>query len=164
MAILIYLIKKNRTILLLAVLFLLIFLKQPASNAQGKMIDQIVAVIGNDMITQSDIENQVLQYKMENYYSDNMYCNVFEQFLIQKLLLNQAKVDSITVKPAQVEAELDRRMKYFIDQFGSRKKLEDYYQKSIVQIKEDLSFCNRGTIAGTIHAKQHNWRYQGYSI
>jgi len=55
-----------------------------------------------------------------------------------KLLLHQAQVDSIKVTDSQVEAEMDRRMRYFISQAGSPEKLEEYYQKSLLEIKNEL--------------------------
>jgi peptidyl-prolyl cis-trans isomerase SurA len=58
--------------------------------------------------------------------------------LFQKLLVAQAEVDSIVVDDAQVNAELDRRIGMFIQQFGSQEKLERYYNKSITDIKKEL--------------------------
>jgi len=58
--------------------------------------------------------------------------------LYQKLLLNQAQVDSIEVSDAQVEDELSRRLDYFISQIGSQEKLEEYYEKSILEIKDEF--------------------------
>ncbi len=58
--------------------------------------------------------------------------------LIQKLLLNQSEIDSIQVTDSQVEGELDNRMKYFVNAMGSEEKLEDYFKKTVLEIKEDL--------------------------
>ena len=102
-------------------------------------IDQVVAIVGNDMITQSDIENQIMQYsQMGMMINENTTCEILEEFLIQKLLVNQARIDSLNLSPSRVESEMDRRLKYFISQIGSKKKLEEYYNKSIIEIKEDL--------------------------
>jgi len=108
-------------------------------KAQEKIIDQIVAVVGNDVVLQSEIENQVLQIMSQGYDTDmDLSCEVLEQLLIQKLLIHQAKVDSIEVNALQVETELDNRLNYFINQIGSKKRLEEYYKKSLIEIKEDL--------------------------
>jgi peptidyl-prolyl cis-trans isomerase SurA len=53
-------------------------------------------------------------------------------------LLAKAETDSVVVEDAQVKSELDRRMNYFAQQIGSEKKLEEYYNKPIKQLKEDL--------------------------
>lgn len=108
-------------------------------NGQEKIVDQIIAVVGNDIILQSDLESQVLQYQQQGIIFDgNIKCNVLEELLMQKLLIHQAGVDSVVVGDDQIESELDRRLKYFISQIGSKQKLEEYYNKSIIQIKEDL--------------------------
>jgi len=65
-------------------------------------------------------------------------CELLEQFLIQKLLITQAKIDSIEVNEGSIEAEVDRRLKYFINQIGSEKALENYFNKPIFEIKDDL--------------------------
>ncbi|MDA3815459.1 MAG: peptidylprolyl isomerase, partial [Patescibacteria group bacterium] len=62
----------------------------------------------------------------------------FEEMLFAKLMLNQAEIDSVEVSDDQVESEMDRRLNYFIQQIGSRQKLEEYYKKSILEIKDEL--------------------------
>ena len=92
------------------------------------------------MIMQSDIENQYLQYVMQGYNKtdSNFKCNLLEQTLYEKLLLNQAELDSLTVTESQIEPDLDRRVKFFSKQMGGDEQLEKYYNKSISQIKEDF--------------------------
>ena len=110
------------------------------SFSQGKLIDKVVAVVGDNAIYYSDVENQYMQYLMQGYTADGqeIRCKVFEEILFAKLLLNQAKIDSVNVSEEQVESEMDRRLQYFINQIGSREKLEAYYNKTILQIKNDL--------------------------
>ncbi len=110
------------------------------SFGQGKVIDKVVAVVGDNAIYYSDIENQYMQYLMQGYTSDGqaIRCQIFEEVLFAKLLLNQAQIDSIEISDEQVESEMDRRLQYFISQIGSKEKLEEYYSKSIIQIKSDL--------------------------
>ncbi len=103
------------------------------------MLDRIVATVGDKIILQSDIENQVLQFVSQGYsQTSNMECEVLDQLLTQKLLLTQAELDSIEVSPGRVESELERRLMYFVRQVGSEKKLEEFYNKSIIEIKEDF--------------------------
>jgi len=110
------------------------------SQSQNKVIDQVVAIVGSHMIMQSDIENQYLQYVMQGYNKtdSNFKCNLLEQTLYEKLLLNQAELDSLTVTESQIESDLDRRVKFFSKQMGGDEQLEKYYNKSISQIKEDF--------------------------
>ena len=111
-----------------------------AVSAQDEVIDRIIGVIGDQIILQSDIENQYLQFKAKGYRGNDekIKCSIFEDQLAQKLLLNQAKVDSVEITESQVEMELNRRLQAFINQIGSEQQLEDYYKKSILEIKEDF--------------------------
>ncbi|MBU8891798.1 MAG: peptidylprolyl isomerase [Bacteroidales bacterium] len=107
--------------------------------AQELMIDRIVATVGDKMILQSDIENQVLQIVSQGYpSSQGLKCDVLEELMTQKLLLTQAELDSIEVGINRIESELDRRLMYFVRQVGSEKKLEEFYNKSMLEIKEDF--------------------------
>jgi len=67
-----------------------------------------------------------------------MRCRIFEELLFQKLLLHQSELDSLVVGDDQVNAELDRRLRYYITQFGSQEKLEEFYDKSIIEFKAEL--------------------------
>ncbi len=104
-----------------------------------KVIDEVVAVVGDKRILYSDIEQNYLQQKAQGEKVDeNSRCAILENMLIQKLLLNQAEIDSLEVTDSQVEQELDSRMKYFINAIGSQEKLEDYFKKTTLEIKEDF--------------------------
>lgn len=109
--------------------------------ARSQVIDQVVAVVGKNIILQSDIENQYIQYRLQRGISGSaktIRCTILEDLLFQKLLLNQAELDSITVTDEQVEQEMERRLRYFIGELGSQEKLEAYYNKTIVEIKSEL--------------------------
>ncbi len=130
---------RSRTTLLTPIILLLsLFI---AGNAGAQVIDQVVAVVGKNIILQSDIENQYIQYRLQRGISGNaktIRCTILEDLLFQKLLLNQAELDSITVTDAQIDEEMDRRLRYFISELGSQEKLEAYYNKTIVEIKAEL--------------------------
>lgn len=123
----------------LFVLLLFVITVNIANSQDEEMIDRVVAVVGDKIILQSDIENQVLQYVSQGYpMSSNMDCEVLMQLLTQKLLLTQAELDSIEVSAGRVESELERRLMYFIRQVGSEEKLEEFYNKTMIEIKEDF--------------------------
>jgi peptidyl-prolyl cis-trans isomerase SurA len=123
---------------ILLALILVFFIK--ISNSQEKvMIERIVATVGDKIILQSDIENQVLQIVSQGYsIPKGVDCEVLQQLLIQKLFLMQAEIDSVFVGATMVEAELENKLMYFVRQIGSKKKLEEFYNKSYVEIKEDF--------------------------
>ncbi len=113
--------------------------------AQKNVIDGVVAIVGDEIILKSDIENQYYQMKVSgNFHPANeeerkkAKCKILEEFLYQKLLLNRAKVDSLEVSETEVENNLNRRIDYFIQQIGSKEKLEDYFGKTLLEIKADM--------------------------
>lgn len=106
-----------------------------------QILDQVVAVVGKNIILKSDIETQYLQYRMQGFIEGNsttIKCDILKDLIFQNLLLNQADVDSIVVGESQVEQEMDRRFRYFISQFGSKEKLEEYYDKTVDEFKEEM--------------------------
>ncbi|MBL0328897.1 MAG: SurA N-terminal domain-containing protein [Bacteroidetes bacterium] len=130
----------SRIKLLLAGCFLLCML---GVNAQEKVIDRIVAVVGNNYILQSDLETQYQQLiAAQEPVDENTRCKIMEELLYQKLLLAQAQKDSLDVSEGQVEQELERRMRYYIQQFGSEEKFVAFYGKSVedykIELKDDV--------------------------
>jgi peptidyl-prolyl cis-trans isomerase SurA len=106
---------------------------------QARMIDRIVAIVGDNTVLQSDIESMYLQYRAQGITSSgDMKCEILEEYLGQMLLLNQAQIDSIEISESQVEMQLDSRLDYFINQIGSQERLEEYFNKTILEIKEDF--------------------------
>lgn len=107
--------------------------------AQEVVIDRVVAVVGNNTIKQSELESQYQQMEENQQVIDaQSRCKVMEDLLYQKLLLAQAQKDSLDVSDAQVEQELDRRMKYYIQQFGSEERFVAFYGKSVEDFKADF--------------------------
>jgi peptidyl-prolyl cis-trans isomerase SurA len=111
-----------------------------AVQAQDKIIDQIVAVVGSNIIMKSDIESMYMQNQAQGVTSDgDMKCEILENFLVEKLLLAEAELDTtIIVTPSQINQTMDERMQYFIKNLGSEKAVEKYFQKPISSIKADL--------------------------
>ena len=125
----------KKTIMILAI-FLSVGIR--FSYSQGKVINQVVAVIGSKMIMLSDIEDQYAQYVLQGYKKNDttFKCALLEDLMFQKLLLNQADLDSVTVTDAQVESDLDTRIAYFSKQLGGEEALIKYHNgKSLIEIK-----------------------------
>jgi peptidyl-prolyl cis-trans isomerase SurA len=110
-------------------------------SASGQQIvESIVGIVGNEVIYLSDVEGQVLQRKAEKDPTpvEELRCMVFEDQLIQKLFLDQARIDSIEVSPENVEADLNSRLSEYIRRAGSEQALENYFNKSMAEIRKDL--------------------------
>jgi len=111
---------------------------------QGSVIDEVVAVVGEDAILRSEIEAQFLRMQAEGYdYEGDLKCNILEQLLLHKLLLNQAKIDSITVNESAIISEVDATINHYIQQIGSKEKMEEYFNKSTSEIKDELRLVKR---------------------
>ena len=129
--------KRNWIIIVL----MLLALPTLAQNRQPQVIDKVVAVVGKNIILQSDIENQYIQYRMQGMADGTgkeVRARILEDLLLQKLMLNQAEMDSITVTDEQVEAQMDQRIRYFVSRIGSQEKMEEQFGKSMAEIKEEV--------------------------
>ena len=107
--------------------------------AQNNVIDEVVWVVGDEAILKSDVEQTRLYVMMSGQQIEGEpYCVIPEQLAIQKLFLHQAAIDSIEVTEQEALNELEREMNMRISQVGSREKLEEYYEKTITQMREEL--------------------------
>lgn len=108
--------------------------------ATNRIVDQVLWVVGDEPILQSDIENEIARRRYEKESIDgDAYCVIPEQIAIQKLFIAQAKLDSIVVPEGTVDQQVDARIKYFIGQIGSKEKLEEYFKKPLKDIRETMS-------------------------
>ncbi len=110
------------------------------TNAQDKVVDQIVAVVGKNIILKSDIEDMYQQQQAQGITSDgDMKCEILENLLVEKLLLAEAEMDTtITVSDSQINQNLEQQIQFYISHLGSEKEVEAYFKKSIIDIKADL--------------------------
>nr|WP_319267992.1 peptidylprolyl isomerase [uncultured Draconibacterium sp.] len=110
------------------------------ANAQDKVIDQIVAVVGGNIILKSDIENMNINQQAQGITSDgDMKCEILEDFLINKLLVAEAELDTlISVTPSQVNQQMDGQLQMYLQHFGTESAVEAYFNKPIASIKADM--------------------------
>lgn len=130
-----------KKLFLLSIFCLHTLLPLMAQEGEGKgvLIDDVVGVVGKQTVLLSDIENELERLSGQGMVAnDDSRCIVLEELLFQRLLVNQADLDSMQVSDAQVNAELENRMRYYIQQAGSEQKLEAFMGKSISELKEDF--------------------------
>ena len=109
-----------------------------AQKYENGLIDKTVAVVGGEMILLSQVEQEVEMLQFQGHYSDrNLRCQVLEQMMMSKLFLAQAKLDSLVANTAMVESNLDNRMNTVLTQLGGEKKTEEYFGKSLYELRED---------------------------
>lgn len=119
---------------------LLFFCFYAAAQGQPRKAigDKIVAVVGDRIILYSDIKNSLADIARQGgNLPDNAECMIAEQAIVSKVLMLQAEKDSLPVTDEEVEAELDQRIRYYINQLGSQEALEEMANQSVYQIKDN---------------------------
>ena len=108
-------------------------------NTCQEVIDQVIAIVGENPILYSEIQGQKLQLLQQGMdLEEDIDCYLLDEFMTQQLLIHQAEIDSIEVTEDMVKVELDQRIQYFSAQVGGTEALEDFYGKSIEEIKEEF--------------------------
>ncbi|MFZ9612105.1 MAG: hypothetical protein ACO29Q_02390 [Crocinitomicaceae bacterium] len=124
----------NIKLLVFSLVFASITYAQPS-----KVVNKIVAQVGDNIILLSDIESQLLQAEQGQVtVTKATECTILEQLMIQELLINQAMLDSLVIKDETVDYEMENRLRILESKMGGRDKLEAYYGKSVTQIKEEF--------------------------
>lgn len=107
--------------------------------AQSNMIDGVIWIVGDNAILRSEVEEQRVRAQFEGTrFAGDPYCIIPEQLAIQKLFLHQAMLDSIVVSDGQVETQVNMRVNYFLSEIGSKEKVEEYFGKTLSQLRDDL--------------------------
>jgi peptidyl-prolyl cis-trans isomerase SurA len=108
------------------------------SQAKRVVADKIAAIVGDRIILHSDIINSILDISRQGgTVPENAECLLMEQAVVSKVLMLQAEKDSLPVTDEEVEAELDQKIRYYINQLGSQQALEEMAGKTVYQIKDD---------------------------
>jgi peptidyl-prolyl cis-trans isomerase SurA len=127
-------IMKRLSFLCLGLLASAIVMAQP----QKVVVDKITAIVGDRVILYSDIQNSLADIQRQGgTVPENGQCLLTEQAVVSKILMLQAEKDSLPVTDDEVEAELDQKIRYYINQLGSQAALEEMAGKTIYQIKDD---------------------------
>ncbi len=106
----------------------------------GQIVDGITAIVGDEIILLSELESMVLTQRSMGDRTPiaRLRCELLEDLMIQKLFLDQARIDSIIITQDEVDRELEMRLNDFVLRAGSEENLEQYYNKSMIEIKRDL--------------------------
>lgn len=109
-----------------------------AQKREGKILDEIVTIVGDNYILKSDIDKEfeTLEEQSEAKFTDEDRIPILSSLIAKKLLLYQAQLDSVSIAPERVDVEIDRRMAYILSQFpGGEDDFEKYLGKSIEEFK-----------------------------
>lgn len=130
----------------LSSLLITLFLSISSPIWSQQLIDRILAVVGNEIILQSDLNTLLLQWSVQR--QENVFQNpaqlqqlstlMLQRMIQEKLLLIKAEEDTIVADPEQVDQMVDRQVSGFVQQVGSTENLEKYYGMPLPKIKKEL--------------------------
>ena len=124
-----------KLVLLLQVLLVSLVL---TAQAQQENLDKVIAIVGDKIILRSDIEQSFEEYKRENpNAAETMKCEFLENALSQKIVTEQADRDSVFVTDDEVEGNIENRIRYYVNQYGSEEKLQEISGRTVYQLKDD---------------------------
>lgn len=128
-------------VLLFGVLASAFAMTPPTASGQQQTLDRIAAVVGDDIILTSEVDQAVRRQirQRQRSYSPDLWMDVLQRLIDQKVLTEKAQRDTtITLSDQQVSKQLDRRIDKMIERAGSKEKLEQVYGKSVLEIKEQF--------------------------
>jgi peptidyl-prolyl cis-trans isomerase SurA len=132
-------------------------LASATSVAQPRKIvaDKIIGQVGDRIVLKSDVDNQIADAKRQEVdLPPDAACYLMQQLIINKMLALQAEKDSLPVSDEEVEADIDNRIRYFIQQYGSREVIEQITGKTIYQFREEMRGpIKEGKLAGAMRNK-----------
>ena len=113
---------------------------QPIANVGNRILaDKIIGIIGDKILLQSDITNQIIDFKRQGMeLPPDVECAMVDKIAKQKILVLQAQFDSIPVSDDDIQNDIDNRIRAFIQNYGSEEELVRISGKSVFQIKEDF--------------------------
>ena len=121
---------------LLRALALLLLALPAFSQPVPVKVDGVVAQVGKEIILSSDIAMQKEALAREGQTLTD--CQMIRELLLEKLLIHHAAIDSVIVAEEEVDENIDRRIEQLVGQIGTERRLEEYYGKTILEIKEEM--------------------------
>jgi len=110
-----------------------------AAPIKKNVIDEVAWIVGDEPIYRSDIEEQYAQMRSDGVnITGDPYCVIPERMAVEKLYLHQAKVDTITPPESQVQAQAEARMQMFVNNLGSKEKVEEYFNKPYNSLRSQI--------------------------
>ncbi|MBQ7853237.1 MAG: peptidylprolyl isomerase [Muribaculaceae bacterium] len=109
------------------------------ATAQNNIAEEVAWVVGDQPIWKSEIEEmyQQMQYERTPIKGDP-YCVIPERLAVEKLYLHQAELDTVEVQEGMINQEVDSRLNYYITNLGSKEKVEEYFNKTIPELRETM--------------------------
>lgn len=134
--------QKNTLVRIIKFTFSMLFvaIAYMSTSAQNNIAEEVAWVVGDQLIYKSEIEElyQQMQYEKQPI-NGNPYCVIPERIALEKLYLHQADLDTIEAQNSMIQQQVDSRINYYIASLGSKEKVEQYFRRSIPQMREELT-------------------------
>ena len=128
----------NHTLKLAAVTALLALCTGAAAQRYGRVIDKTIAVVGNETILISDLEQEIQLARSQGGSSDEKArCELLERMLESKLFLKQARLDSLSINPDMVESSVSQRLDQVRTALGGDEAVEEYFGKPMYKLRQE---------------------------
>ncbi len=127
---------KNNIVLII----ILLATTQVVSFGQGTILEKVVARVGSEEIFYSEVQELYGYALAQNPdYDASLQCNIIDQLISSKLLIDQAKIDSIFITDEELEPQVDRRLEYILSQMGGDEQVFlEYYGKTPLEQREEM--------------------------
>ncbi|MDE7465406.1 MAG: peptidylprolyl isomerase [Muribaculaceae bacterium] len=110
-----------------------------AAPIKKNVVDEVAWIVGDEPIFRSEIEEQYSQLRSEgSSIQGDPYCVIPERLAVEKLFLHQAKVDTIVPPEGNVQNQAEQRLQMFVNNLGSKEKVEEYFNKPFSSLKEQI--------------------------
>lgn len=107
------------------------------STAENNVVEEVAWTIGDTPIYKSEIEQLYRDMIQDRTpIKGDPYCVIPELIAVQRLYLHQADLDTVEVSAGQLQAQIDAQMNFLVNQLGTREKVEEYFRKSMSEIRE----------------------------
>ena len=118
--------------------FAVVSLTATAQKYPNGIIDKTIAVVGNEMIMISQLEEEVQMMRAYGMMSDKTgRCEILESMMASKLFLMQSRLDSLTVNNDMVEGQLSQRIDQVRTSLGGDEEVEKYFGKSLHKLRQE---------------------------
>ena len=135
---LLYMRQLNNSRLFAIIAFMMLTVSASAQKYPNGIVDKSIAVVGNEMIMISDLEEEVQMMRAQGIMSDrNARCEILESMMEAKLFLMQARLDSLEVNNDMVEGELRNRIDQVRTSLGGDQEVEAYFGKPIYKLRQE---------------------------
>ena len=124
----------------LKLFFIICILFAGTTVRSQQLVEAIAAIVGNEIIYLSEIEELIVELRRSGNRTsvEALRCQVFQEMLVAKLFLDQAKIDTIEVSDDSLEGAVNMRVNDAIRRAGSEEVLVDYFKKNMIEIRRDI--------------------------